>query len=95
MIAIAAVWMGFVLSWVHARRVHPQFDQLRGLAHYLIFDAYDGISKFSGSTALSKNVVGEAQAYLDDNLVRPGATATLSITIELNRFAHDLQRFDP
>jgi eukaryotic-like serine/threonine-protein kinase len=64
-ICTSAIVYGFASRWTESRRAERRFNELRGLAHFLMFDTYDGLAKLPGSTSLRKAVVGEAQRYLD------------------------------
>jgi tetratricopeptide (TPR) repeat protein len=67
-----AVGLGIASSWSQSRRAERRFNELRGLAHFLVFETYDGITKLPGSTALRAQVVAKAKQYLD-SLTREAA----------------------
>ncbi len=70
-LALAAIAAGFGSSWSESRRAQRRFNDLRGLAHFLMFDAYGQMEQLTGTTALRRSVVAQAQVYLD-RLARDG-----------------------
>ena len=60
-----AITLGLASSWSQSRRAARRFNELRGLAHFLVFETYTGISKLPGSTTLRAQVVAKATQYLD------------------------------
>ena len=63
---------GAGIIWWEGRMAEMRFEQVRGLAHSVIFELHDSISSLKGSTAARKLIVRRALEYLG-NLQAGGA----------------------
>jgi eukaryotic-like serine/threonine-protein kinase len=61
-IALAAATLTAIQKGRQAQR---RFEQVRGLAHYLIFDVYDSMRRLPGSLAARRQVADRAREYLE------------------------------
>jgi eukaryotic-like serine/threonine-protein kinase len=52
-------------TWWQARRAQRRFEQVRSLAHTVMFDLHDSIANLPGSTAPRQLLVGSALQYLE------------------------------
>lgn len=66
---LAAVLAGALSTWSASRRVERRLNEVRNLAHSVLFDVYDSISALPGSRPARRLVASHAQKYLD-SLVR-------------------------
>lgn len=80
-VAAIAIATGVTVSHLQTLRAARRFDEIRGLAHFLIFDTYDGMARLQGSTPLRKSVVSKALEYLDSLARDAGDDAALSAEI--------------
>jgi len=64
-LALAAVLGSSVLAWQQARRAEARFDDLRQLAHAVLFDYHDLVEPLAGSTPVRKRLIEDALLYLD------------------------------
>jgi serine/threonine protein kinase len=64
-IVALALLTGLALTWREARIAQRRFDDVRGIAHALMFDVHDAIKDLPGSTAARQVVVQKALQYLD------------------------------
>jgi len=80
-VCFAAVAFGIGSSLAASRRAVRRFDELRGLAHFLIFDAYDGASDIPGTTELRRSIVAQGQRYLES--LAAGASDDDSLKLEV------------
>jgi len=71
----AAVW--------EARRAQRRFDQVRGLAHSVLFDLHDAIERLPGSTAARELLVLRALEYLENLSREAGSNAALTREVAL------------
>jgi len=62
LVAIAA---GVVSTLIQSRRAERRFNDVRSLAHSILFDVYDAINELPGSVSARRLVVSRAQQYLD------------------------------
>jgi tetratricopeptide (TPR) repeat protein len=62
---VAAVLRQARVARAERVRAQRRFEQVRELAHYVIYDLQDGISKLAGSTELRKAMVERSLTYLD------------------------------
>jgi tetratricopeptide (TPR) repeat protein len=60
----AVAWQARVAERERAR-AQRRFDEVRQLAHYVIFDLQDGVSKLAGATVLRRSMIERSLAYLD------------------------------
>jgi tetratricopeptide (TPR) repeat protein len=60
-----AIVTGIVSTLFQSRRAERRFNDVRSLAHSILFDIYDAIDDLPGSVAARRLVVGRAQQYLD------------------------------
>jgi len=83
-LGLAGVMAGIGISVTESRRAQRRFDDLRHLAHFLIFEAYSGLEQLPGSTKLRLSVIAEAQRYLDelsrDKSVDPSLSLELAVS---------------
>jgi eukaryotic-like serine/threonine-protein kinase len=81
--ALAIAIAGGTLSTLRqSRRAERRFEEVRSLAHSILFEIYDSISQLTGSVSARRLVVSRAQQYLD-SLAReagddPGLTRELA-----------------
>jgi len=88
-LAIAAVFAAGVVATVHEgrvaaseeRRAREGFRNVRRLANLLLFDFYNQVKQLRGSTAVQRQLVGQALTYLD-GLAR-GAAADPDVQLDL------------
>jgi len=64
-VSFVALLAALSVSIWQARRAERRFQDVRTLAHSLLFDVYDSISGLPGSVAARRLVVSRAQQYLD------------------------------
>ena len=89
--AVAAVFVtlvaGIVMTLRAEARARRQFDEVRRLAHTVLFDYHDAIADLPGSTPVRQKLVKDALAYLnglsqqkqDDDLEREIALAYVKV----------------
>ena len=77
----AALLLGGGTAWWQAQRAERRFNDVRKLAHTLMFDVHDAIAPLPGSTAARKLLVTEALVYLDS--LAPEAGGDVSLQREL------------
>jgi serine/threonine protein kinase len=87
-IAAGAVGLGLILAfagtaWWEAHRAQRRFDDVRGLAHAMMFDLHDAIVKLPGSTPARELLVRQALDYLERLSHEAGNNAGLSREIAL------------
>ncbi|MEW5740052.1 MAG: protein kinase [Myxococcota bacterium] len=58
-------------------RAQHRFEQLRALAHAVVFDYHDGIADLPGSTAMRERLVKDALGYLDSLAAEAGGDVSL------------------
>ena len=58
-----------------------RFDEVRTLAHYLLFDLNDRLAQVPGNTAARASLATQAQAYLDILAASPNAPEDLRLEI--------------
>jgi tetratricopeptide (TPR) repeat protein len=80
-VASLTVVAGLTVTLLQTRRAARRFDETRGLAHFLLFDTYDGMARLPGSTPLRRLVVAKAQSYLDSLARDAGSDPTLRAEI--------------
>lgn len=56
---------GIIATERQSRRARRQFEQVRRLAHTVLFDYHDAIARLPGSTAIRKKLVSDSLVYLD------------------------------
>jgi tetratricopeptide (TPR) repeat protein/predicted Ser/Thr protein kinase len=62
---ILALLAGGATTWWQAQRAERRFNDVRRLAHTLMFDIHDAIAKLPGSTSARRLLVTHALEYLD------------------------------
>jgi len=62
---VAAVLRQARIAEHERARAQQRFDQVRQLAHYVIFDLQDDVAKIGGATTLRRQMVERSLAYLD------------------------------
>lgn len=62
---IAVALAGVFSTLAQSRRAERRFNEVRTLAHSLLFDVYDSISGLPGSLRARRLLAGRAQQYLD------------------------------
>jgi tetratricopeptide (TPR) repeat protein/predicted Ser/Thr protein kinase len=87
-IPAGAVGLGLILAfagtaWWEARRAQRRFDDVRGLAHAVMFDLHDAIVRLPGSTPARELLVRQALDYLERLSREAGNNASLSREIAL------------
>jgi tetratricopeptide (TPR) repeat protein len=90
----AAVAVALVLSfagaaWWEARRSERRFEQVRGLAHSVLFELHDSIQHLPGSTAARELLVRRALEYLENlsREARGNADLTHEVALGYERVA--------
>jgi len=78
-VALAALLIvGFAATtWWEARRAQRRFQEVRGLAHSVMFELHDAIAKLPGSTAARELLVRRALEYLQNLSREAGNNADL------------------
>ncbi len=64
-LAVLALVTGLVVAMVQARRANRRFEDVRRLAHSILFEMEPKIARLSGSTETRQLLVQRAQEYLD------------------------------
>jgi tetratricopeptide (TPR) repeat protein len=62
---LIAITAGTLSTWRESRRAERRFQDVRSLAHSILFEIYDSISVLTGSVSARRLVVSRAQQYLD------------------------------
>ena len=62
-----AVWQGF-LAMRERERAEKRFEQVRKLAHIVLFEYHDGIAQLPGATAMREKMVKDSLEFLDNLL---------------------------
>jgi len=57
---------GIITTTTEARRANRRFNEVRQLAHSVLFDYHDAIAALPGSTAVRQKLVQDALKYLDN-----------------------------
>ena len=70
-------------GWWEGRRSERRFDQVRGLAHTVMFDLYDAIAPLPGSTAARELLARRALEYLEKLSQEAGGNRALQREIAL------------
>jgi non-specific serine/threonine protein kinase/serine/threonine-protein kinase len=83
--ALAALLViGFATAtWWEARRAERRFQEVRGLAHSVMFELHDAIAKLPGSTAARELLVRRALEYLQNLSREAGNNADLERDVAL------------
>jgi eukaryotic-like serine/threonine-protein kinase len=76
----AVLWQARVAERERAR-AQRRFEQVRQIAHYVIFDLHDGIAKLTGSTELRRQMVERSLAYLDSLAAEAAGDARLQMEL--------------
>jgi len=84
-VALAAMLIvGFAgATWWEARRAERRFQEVRGLAHSVMFELHDAIAKLPGSTAARALLVRRALDYLQNLAREAGNNADLERDVAL------------
>jgi serine/threonine protein kinase len=91
---LVAILIGALSTVSQSRRAERRFNEVRSLAHSLLFEVYDSIMPLPGSVTARRLVVSRAQQYLDSlsqeagddsGLRRELAEAYLRLDIRLGR----------
>ena len=83
-IAAAMLIIGFAATtWWEARRAQRRFQEVRGLAHSVMFELHDSIAKLPGSTAARELLVRRALEYLQSLSREAGSNADLQREVAL------------
>jgi tetratricopeptide (TPR) repeat protein len=64
-VVVAILCGGIIATNRAARRADRQFQQVRRLAHSVLFDYHDAIARLPGSTAVREKLVRDSLTYLD------------------------------
>ena len=76
--------LGFAgFGWWEARRAERRFNQVRGLAHSVMFDLYDAIVPLPGSTAARALLARRAIDYLENLSQEAGGNRSLQHEVAL------------
>ena len=76
--------VGFAaFGWWEARRSERRFNQVRGLAHAVMFDLYDAIAPLPGSTAARALLARRALEYLENLSQEAGDNLSLQREVAL------------
>ncbi len=70
-------------GWWEARRSERRFNQVRGLAHAVMFDLYDAIAPLPGSTAARALLARRALEYLENLSQEAGGNRSLQREVAL------------
>ena len=70
-------------GWWEARRAERRFNQVRGLAHAVMFDLYDAIAPLPGSTAARALLARRALEYLENLSQEAGGNRPLEREVAL------------
>jgi eukaryotic-like serine/threonine-protein kinase len=70
-------------AWWEARRAQRRFDQVRGLAHSVLFELHDAIKGLPGSTAARQLLVSRALEYLENLSKESGRDAGVAREVAL------------
>jgi non-specific serine/threonine protein kinase/serine/threonine-protein kinase len=70
-------------GWWEARRSERRFNQVRGLAHAVMFDLYDAIAPLPGSTAARELLARRALEYLEKLSQEAGGNRALQREVAL------------
>jgi tetratricopeptide (TPR) repeat protein/predicted Ser/Thr protein kinase len=84
-VALAALLIvGFAATtWWESRRAERRFQEVRGLAHSVMFELHDAIAKLPGSTAARELLVRRALEYLQNLSREAGNNADLQREVAL------------
>ncbi|MGO9232014.1 MAG: protein kinase domain-containing protein [Bryobacteraceae bacterium] len=80
-VILIAGFAGF--GWWEARRAERRFNQVRGLAHAVMFDLYDAIAPLPGSTAARELLARRALEYLENLSQDAGGNRSLQREVGL------------
>jgi len=79
-----ALILGFAaFGWWEARRAEGRFNQVRGLAHAVMFEIYDAIAPLPGSTAARALLARRALEYLENLSQEAGDNRSLEREVAL------------
>lgn len=78
---VAAIAIGAATTLWQSRRAQRRFNEVRTLAHYLVFDFHDAIHDLPGTTELQKDVVDKSLGYLDRLAAEAGDDADLRLEV--------------
>jgi eukaryotic-like serine/threonine-protein kinase len=80
-LALTTAATGAVLDYRESRRTLRHFEEVRALAHSLLFDTYDAIAELPGAVGARRNVAALANQYL--NLLAADPSADFALRKEL------------
>jgi eukaryotic-like serine/threonine-protein kinase len=64
-VVLIAIGVGVAATLAQSRRVQRRFEEVRTLAHSVLFDVYDSVKFLPGSLPARRLMVARAQQYLD------------------------------
>ena len=64
-LTLLGIAIGVTSTITEKRVAERRFDQVRSLAHYVLFDLYDGVSNLSGSARVRAEMANRATDYLN------------------------------
>jgi non-specific serine/threonine protein kinase/serine/threonine-protein kinase len=84
-VALAALLIiGFAgTTWWEARRAQRRFEEVRSLAHSVLFELHDAVEKLPGSTAARELLIRRALEYLQNLSRESGSNAELQREVAL------------
>ena len=65
-LVILSLAIGVTVATIQARRANRRFNEVRQLAHSVLFDYHDAIAALPGSTAARQRLVNDGLQYLDN-----------------------------
>lgn len=65
LLALVSIILGTATTIVQKRVAERRFAQVRQLAHYVLFDLYDGVGELGGSTRVRAQMAQRATGYLN------------------------------
>jgi serine/threonine protein kinase len=74
---VLALLAGIIVSTLQARRADRRFNDVRKLAHSVLFDYHDAIANLPGSTPVRQRLVKDALEYLDSLSSEAGGDISL------------------
>ena len=77
MVVLLSLVGGIVATTIEARRANRRFDDVRRLAHSLMFEIHDSVKDLEGSTPTRQLIVSRALQYLDSLAREAGSNRSL------------------
>jgi len=65
LLCVAALAFGVTTRIIESRKAEARFNQLRGLARFLVFDTFDELSRVPKSADLRRKIIVQSLQYLD------------------------------